>query len=171
MGRKRTLQPFRLAFLLAGSVERRYLLLESLRHRVLLSTVAVQAHEREEAVRLSVFRFAVREAGKPSKPSPVRRAGVSIIPLGQCLRGKGSEELRKDSRVLEPGLEVAGAGLDNSTWVEAVGREPRKRGLAEIVERSEQDAGTGLTDSAFSNTALRHLDVECVEGLRAKRRA
>jgi len=34
-------------------------------------------------------------------------------------------------------LKVAGAGLDNSTWVEAVGREPRKRGLAEIVERGE----------------------------------
>ena len=65
----------------------------------------------------------------------VRRAGVSIIPLGQCLRGKGSEELRKDSRVLEPGLKVAGAGFDHSTWVEAVGREPCKRGLAEIVER------------------------------------
>jgi hypothetical protein len=47
---------------LAGLVERRYLLLEGLRRRVLLSTVAVQAHEREEAVRLSVFRFAVRNA-------------------------------------------------------------------------------------------------------------
>src|SRR5258707_15700990 len=89
MGRKRTLQTPRLVFLLAGLVERRYLLLEGLRHRVLLSTVAVQAHEREEAVRLSVFRFAVGEAGKPSKPPPVRRAGVSVVPLGQCLRGKG----------------------------------------------------------------------------------
>src|ERR1700722_8753654 len=113
MGRKRTLRPSRLAFLLAGSVERGYLLLEGLRHRVLLSTVAVQAHEREEAVRLSVFRFAVGEARKPSKPSPVRRAGVSVVSLGQCLRGEGSEELRKHSRVLEPGLKVAGAGLDN----------------------------------------------------------
>ena len=116
-----------LVFLLAGLVERRYLLLEGLRRRVLLSTVAVQAHEREEAARLSVFRFAVREAGKPSKPPPVRRAGVSVVPLGQCLCGKGSEELRKRSRMLEPGLKVAGAGLDNGTWVEAVRREPRKR--------------------------------------------
>jgi hypothetical protein len=39
--------------------------------------------------------------------------------------------------VLEPGLKVTGAGLDNRTWVEAVGREPRKRGLVEIVERAE----------------------------------
>src|SRR5438270_3907726 len=39
--------------------------------------------------------------------------------------------------MLEPSLEVAGAGLDNSTWVEAIGREHRKRGLAEIVERGE----------------------------------
>ena len=124
-------------FLLAGLVERRYLLLEGLRHWVLLSTVAVQAHEREEAVRLSVFRFAVREAGKPSKPPPVRRAGVSVVPLGQCLRGQGPEELRKYSGVLEPDLKVAGAGLDNSTWVEAIRREPRKRGLVEIVESGE----------------------------------
>ena len=120
-----------------GLVESHYLLLEGLRLRVLLSTVAVQAHEREEAVRLSVFRFAICEAGKPSKPPPVRRAGVSVVPLGQCLRGKGSEELRKRSAVLEPGLKVAGAGLNNSTWVEAVGREPRKRGLVEIVEGGE----------------------------------
>src|SRR5258707_337896 len=49
----------------------------------------------------------------------------------------GSEELRKRSGVFEPDLKVAGAGLDNSTWVEAVGREPRKRGLVEIVEGGE----------------------------------
>ena len=118
------MQAPRLVFLLVGLVERRYLLLENLRHWVLLSTVAVQAHEREEAVRLSVFRFAVGEAGKPPEPPPVRRAWVSVVALGQCLRGKASEELRKHSGVLDPSLKVAGAGLDNSTWVEAVGREP-----------------------------------------------
>jgi hypothetical protein len=32
------------------------------------------------------------------------------------LRRKGSKELRKRSGVLEPDLEVAGAGLDNCTW-------------------------------------------------------
>jgi hypothetical protein len=74
-------------------------LLEGLRHRVLLSGVAVQTHEREEAVRLAVSGLAIREAGKPSKPPPVRRAGVSVIALGQCLSGKGSEELRKRSGV------------------------------------------------------------------------
>src|SRR3984885_8392852 len=99
--------------------------------------MAAQDHEREKAVRVSVFRFEIGKARQPSKPPPVRSAGVSVVPLGQCLRGKGSEELRKHSRVLEPGLKVAGAGLDNSTWGEAVGREPRKRGLVEIVERGE----------------------------------
>jgi hypothetical protein len=39
--------------------------------------------------------------------------------------------------MLEPGLKVAGAGLDNSTWVEAIRREPRERGLVEIVEGGE----------------------------------
>jgi hypothetical protein len=85
LGRKRTLQPSRLSFLLAGVVELRYLLLEGLRHRVLFSAVAVQAHEREETVRLSVFGFAVREAGKSSKPPPIRRAGISVVPLGYQL--------------------------------------------------------------------------------------
>jgi hypothetical protein len=111
-------------FLLTGLVERRHLLLEGLRHRVLLSTVA--AHEREEAVRLSLFGFAVGEAGKPSEPSPIRRDGVSVVPLGQCLRGEGSEELWKDSGVSKLGLQVAGAGLDDRTRVQAVGREARQ---------------------------------------------
>src|SRR4051812_33907446 len=122
MGRKRALQPFRLAFLLAGLIECCYLLLEFLRHRVLFSAVAVQAHEREETVRLSVFRFAVREAGKPPKPPPVRRAGICVVPLGQSLRGERSEELRKYSGVLQPGLKVAGAGLDNGAGIEAICR-------------------------------------------------
>ncbi len=34
-------------------------------------------------------------------------------------------------------LKAAGAGLDNSARIEAVGREPGERGLAEIVERGE----------------------------------
>jgi hypothetical protein len=90
-------------FLLPSSVKRRYLLLEGFRHRVLLSAVALQEHERKEAVRLSVLGFAVGEAGKPPKPSPVSCAGVGIVPLGQCLRGEGCEELRKDSGLFEPG--------------------------------------------------------------------
>jgi hypothetical protein len=58
--------------------------------------VASGRASREEAVRLSVFRFAVREAGEPPEPSPVRRAGVSVVSLGQCLGGKGPEQLRKN---------------------------------------------------------------------------
>src|ERR1700677_1088504 len=119
--------------------------------------MAVQAHEREEAVRLSVFRFAIGKARESSKPPPVRRAGVSVIPLGQCLRGKRSEELRKHSRVLEPGLKVAGAGLDNSTWGDAVGREPRKPGLVEIVERGEAVL-TGRADVDVRAAGVRVLE-------------
>ena len=65
-------------FLLADLVECRYLLLEGLRHRVLLSTVAVQTHEREEAVRLAVFWFAVGEAGK-RKGQAVPRWGKNFL--------------------------------------------------------------------------------------------
>lgn len=39
--------------------------------------------------------------------------------------------------MLDPGFKVAGAGLDHGTWVEAICRERRKRGLADIVERDE----------------------------------
>ena len=88
-GVKENFETPRLIFLLAGLVELGHLLLEGLRHRVLLPGMAAQSHEREEAVRLSVFRFAVGKAGKPPKPYPVRRAGVSVVPLGPCLRGKG----------------------------------------------------------------------------------
>jgi hypothetical protein len=60
----------------------------------------VQTNEREEAVRLAVFGLAIRKAGKPPEPSPVSSAGVGIVLLRQCLSGKGSEELRKRSRML-----------------------------------------------------------------------
>src|SRR5260370_29736960 len=39
--------------------------------------------------------------------------------------------------MLEPGLKVAGAGLDHGTRIEAVCRESGERGLVESVERSE----------------------------------
>jgi hypothetical protein len=107
----------------------------SLARRPLPSCTAVhcgyQAHEREEAVRLSVFKFAVREAGKPSKPPPVRRPGISVVPLRQCLRCKGSEELWKDRSVFQPGLKVASTGLDNGASIETISHE---HGLVEIVE-------------------------------------
>lgn len=111
----------RLMFLLAGLVEIGYLLLERLRHRVLLPGMALQAHEGEEAVRLSVFGFAVREAGKPSKPSPVCRAGVSVVPLGQSLCAKGSEKFWKQRPVFQPGLKVAGGGLGNGARIKTIG--------------------------------------------------
>jgi hypothetical protein len=38
--------------------------------------------------------FAIGKAGKPPKPPPIRRAGVGIVSLRQCLRGEGSEEFR-----------------------------------------------------------------------------
>ena len=59
--------------------------------------------------------------------------------------------------MLEPDLKVAGAGLDNSTWVEAVGRELRKRGLAEIVESSE----TMLT--RWANVDVRTVGIAVLE--------
>jgi len=42
--------------------------------------MAAQAHEREEAVRLSVFRFAIGKARQPSKPPP--RRNMSPLPPG-----------------------------------------------------------------------------------------
>jgi hypothetical protein len=56
-----------------------------------LSAMAVQAHEKEEAVRPSVFRFAIGKFGAAVQTSSVCRAGVSVVPLCQCLRGERSE--------------------------------------------------------------------------------
>src|SRR5258708_34909518 len=70
---RRILQSPRLAFLLPGVGRVRYLLLEGLRHRVLLTGVAVQTHEREEVVRLSVFGFAIGKAGRPPEALPASR--------------------------------------------------------------------------------------------------
>jgi hypothetical protein len=39
--------------------------------------------------------------------------------------------------MLQPGLEVAGASLDNGARIEAVFREPYERGLVEIIEQGE----------------------------------
>jgi hypothetical protein len=68
------LQALCLVSLLAGLIERRYLLLEGFCHWVLLSAVAVQAHEREEAVWFSVFGLAVGEAG--SRPNLLQSAAL-----------------------------------------------------------------------------------------------
>ena len=68
------MQTPRLVFLLAGLVERRYLLLEGLRPGVLLSTVAVQAHEREEAVRLLYLGLQFVKPG--SRPNLLQSAAL-----------------------------------------------------------------------------------------------
>src|SRR5260370_648201 len=59
--------------------------------------------------------------------------------------------------MLGPGLKVAGAGLDNGTWVEAMRREPRKRGLVEIVEGGE----TMLT--RWTNVDVRAVGIAVLE--------
>ncbi len=51
--------------------------------------------------------------------------------------GEGAEEFRKNGRVFQPSLEVAGAGLDDGTRCEAVRRESRERGVGKVVGRGE----------------------------------
>jgi hypothetical protein len=62
-------------------VQRCYLLLEGLRHRVLLSAVAVQAHKREEAIRLAVFELELKENQYliyPRLEQPVQRISIRV---------------------------------------------------------------------------------------------
>jgi hypothetical protein len=60
--------------LLVSLVQRRYLLPEGIRHRVLLLAVTVQGHEREEPVGAAVFEFAI---GKPgSRPNLIQSAAL-----------------------------------------------------------------------------------------------
>ena len=112
-GERELCSRLRLVILLLGLVERRYLLLEDLRLRVLLSAVAVQVHERKEAIGLAVWGLQFGKAGKPSKPPPVSRAGISVVPSGQFLREKGSDELWKHRSVFQPRLNVAGFNASN----------------------------------------------------------
>jgi len=71
LGRKRGLQASCLTFLLPCFVELRDLLHESFRHGVLLAGVALEANEREKAVRLLVLGLAIGKAGKSAEPPPV----------------------------------------------------------------------------------------------------
>ena len=45
--------------------------------------------------------------------------------------------------MFEPGLEVPGAGFDDGARSEAVRREPRERGLVEIVKRGDPPVNNG----------------------------
>jgi hypothetical protein len=99
--------------------------------------VTFEPNEREESILFAVLGFAVSEAGESPKPPPVRRARIGIISTGKRLCGESSDELWKHSGVLQPGLEVTGAGFYDGTRIEAVFGEPRKRGFVEIIEYGE----------------------------------
>ena len=123
--------------LLSCLVELGDLPLECLGNGVLLPGVAAEPNEREETIRLAVLGFAVGEAGESPEPPPVRRAWIGIVATGKRLRGESSDELWKHSGVLQPGLEVAGACLNDGARSEAIRRETRERGLVQIVKYGE----------------------------------
>jgi hypothetical protein len=112
------LQTPRLVFLLAGLVERRFLMLEA------------------SAIGYCCPLWLCRRT-KGKTPSDFLYLDLQLVMPGSCQTvssqprwgqrrtawpmsgGKGFEEVRKHSGVLETDLKVAGAGLDNSTWVRA----------------------------------------------------
>ena len=125
--------------------------------------MALQANEGKQAVRSLVLGFAVRKAGEPAEPPPVRRARVGVVASGEGLRCEGAEKLWEDCRVLEPCLEVAGTGLDDGARSEAVGRELRERDLGEIVE------GSVAMLTGRSEVDVRAADVAVLEAIRWRR--
>ena len=107
------------------------------RHPILFATVTPELNEGEQAIELAVLGFAVGEARQAPEPSPVRSAWIGIIAIGKRLCGDSSDEFWQHSGMLEPGLEVAGAGLNDGARIEAIRYEPRQRSFVEIVEHGE----------------------------------
>ena len=60
-----------------------------------------------------------------------------MVSSGKRLCGESSDELWKHIGVLQPGLEVAGTCLNDCARIEAIRREPRERGLVEVVKYGE----------------------------------
>ena len=104
---------------------------------MLLPAVTSELNERERAIGLAVLGFAIGEARQPPEPSPVCSAGVGIVATGKRLCSESCDELWQYRRVLQLGLEVAGAGLNDGARMEAVRGEPGQSGLVEIVEHGE----------------------------------
>ena len=90
-----------------------------------------------EAVVLAVFGLAVGEAGETAKAPPVRRAGVRAVPPGEGLGDERGQRRRVHIIVLQPGLEVAEAGLDHGARLEAVAGEPVNGIRIQVVEDGE----------------------------------
>jgi hypothetical protein len=126
-----------LSFLFSLFIELRDFLREGLGHRILLAAITLEPNEREETIGLAVFGFAICEAWESPEPPPVRRARIGIVATGKRLCGESSDELWKRSGVLQPGLEVAGACLNDGARIETFRREPRERGLVEVVKYGE----------------------------------
>jgi len=87
-GRKRSLLPAHLSLLLLFLMQFGDLFVKSFSLRVLQPGMAGEPNEREEAVRFTVFGFAIGEAGKPAESTPVGGARIGVIAPRQRLRPK-----------------------------------------------------------------------------------
>ncbi len=110
--------------LLAGLVEGGDLVVKGLGHGVLPAAVAAELREGEAAVRSAVLGLAIGETGQAAEAAPVGGAEVGVVAAGESLRGQGAEEFGERACVFEPGLEIAGAGLDDGAGGESVCGEP-----------------------------------------------
>jgi hypothetical protein len=136
LGRKSLYAP-RLPLLFSLLVKLGDLLDEYLGRAILFAAVTLELNERKQAIELAVLGFAVGEARQPPEPSPVRSAWIGIVAIGKRLCCESSDGFWQHSGVLEPGLEVAGAGLNDAARIEAIRYEPRQRSFVEIVEHGE----------------------------------
>ena len=94
----------------------------------------MQPNEREQPIVSFVFGFAVGESGQPAEASPVGCARIGTVASRERLGGEGAEEFGEHGDVFEPGLEIAAAGLDDGTRLEAFGGEPGELGFIKVVK-------------------------------------
>jgi hypothetical protein len=94
LGRKRILLPAHLSLLLFLFMQLGDLFVKGIDNRVLLPGMADEPNEREEAIRLSIFGFAIGEAGEPADSTPAGGARIGLVASRQSLCCETSNQLR-----------------------------------------------------------------------------
>ena len=124
---------------------------------VLFAGGADKSNQREVPCGIAVSRLAVAEAGKPSEPPPICRAGVGSVADGKSPGCQAAERLGKYLSMFQPCLEVAGAGFDNGARREAIGNKTGEDGAVKVVKDGETVFSARSKEDVRTLCVLRNL--------------
>ena len=101
-----------------------------------------ESHPRWVPVVLAPREFLVGEAGQPSQMTPVGTGQVSLVSVSQVPRdGGGHGGSQRKSTDANPGLKMAGAGLEHHTGLMAIGSHPFEGRRITVIEIQQDVAG------------------------------